>query len=498
MPSNSSTKVGWAGSFTTAQSFTDFSASLIPKIEFYSPALDFVCAAVANFLSMDDFAAKHAILGLLWVSMFWPVCRLGAYLRGPAAAWFAGLALLGMPSIYGHAFNNPKDLPLACVAVWLLLAVVWSSKARVLGWRQALALGFGMGAVLMIRPGAWFLIALWGLVPLSHLWRSWRFKTNPLPATAARSVLVGLGATAIAYLCMISLWPHAQHHPVDIPLRAVMFARNFDEVYPVLYRGITFQSNDLPRDYLAGYLFFTLPIPIVALFLTGQVAALARLKRRVFSWAPTLGTAFLIWFPITFVAVMRPNIYDGLRHFLFMLPAVAILAGVGASWLLVQLQKKLPAAASYIVVVVLLLSASPSVVRLHPYQVAYYNFAAGPSNTLHARFETDFWISSFREAAEWINQQPVSPGHQSIVLVSATGFSHNAFTHFLNPSIQSVAAVGNFQNNNLDPRIDYYVGMVRYGQNLNFPSLPIVHRIERDGILLCVIRRNGPMDATHP
>jgi hypothetical protein len=482
--------------FTTSQTFAELNAAIIPKQEFYSPALDFICVLVAKIFSMDDFAAKHAVLGLLWVSMFWPVCRLGAYFRGPAAAWFSGLALLGMPSLYGHAFNNPKDLPLACATIWLLLAVVWVSNSRALRVRHAIGLGLGMGCVLMIRPGAWFLVALWGLIPLSHLWRTWCYRYYLLKTTALRLTLIFCGATAIAYACMISLWPHAQQHPIDMPLRAASFARKFDEIYPVLYRGSTFQSNNLPTDYLAGYLFFTLPIPIIAFFLIGQAVALVRLNNRAFSWAPILGTAFLIWFPLVFFYIAKPNIYDGMRHFLFMLPAVAVTAGAGASWLHTKLKRKLSVKLASVSIVALLLSAIPSIVRLHPYQVAYYNLTAGPNQTLHSRFETDYWISSFREAAEWINQQPSTPDKPCTVLVSANGFSYDAFKHYLRPDIQSAAAIGNFQSNELDPRIRYYVGMIRYGQYLNFPNLPEVHRIERDGVLMCVIRRNEPIDKT--
>lgn len=481
--------------FTTGQSFKDFSGSLIPKTEFYSPAADFICAAIAKIFSMDDFAAKHSFLGLLWASMFWPVCRLGWHLRGPAAAWLAGLALFGIPSMYGHAFNNPKDLPLACATSWLLLSVVWSARAKKLGMRHALALGFAMGGALMIRPGAWFLVALWGLVALVHISKNWQYesgRSHLMGATLKQCALTYCVATAIAYLCMISLWPHAQQHPIDIPLRAAMFARKFDEVYPVLYRGITFQSNNLPTDYLAGYLFFSLPIPITALFLIGQLAVMSQMKQKICSWAPIIGTGFLIWFPMFYFYVAKPNIYDGMRHFLFTLPAVAVFAGAGGGWALEKMRARLPSPLAYVLTVALVLSALPSVIRLHPYQVAYYNFTAGPNTTLHERFETDFWISSFREAAQWINQQPTPQDHPLTVLVSATGFSYNAFSHFLKPDVQSGAAMGNFQNNGLDPKIDYYVGMVRYGQHKNFSKLPIAHQIERDGVLMCVIRRNNP------
>src|ERR1044071_8282194 len=53
------------------------------------------------------------------------------------------------------------------------------------------------------------------------------------------------------------------------------------------------------------------------------------------------------------------------------------------------------------IVAVLALSIIP-IVRLHPYQSTYYNELVGGTRGASLRFETDYWLSSYREAAMWL------------------------------------------------------------------------------------------------
>ena len=92
----------------TDQSFADFKQLNLPgNTSLYGPLLGLVCATISHVTGTDIFAVRHAIQGWLWVAMFYPVCALGRRLYGRTGAWCAGLALLGMPSLLGQAFNNP-------------------------------------------------------------------------------------------------------------------------------------------------------------------------------------------------------------------------------------------------------------------------------------------------------------------------------------------------------------------------------------------------------
>jgi hypothetical protein len=452
------------------------------------------CAALvraARATGAEAFALRHLLQGLVWVAMVAPVVRLGRRLAGPRGAWFAGLALLGQPVLLGHAFNNPKDAPLACAAAWLLLASSWAGDARRLGWRHALGVGAALGFVLAVRPGAWFLVALPGLALLAR-WararpRGWRALEAEL-VTAAWCAAV---AVALAWLCMLALWPHAHASPLVHPIRASLFARRFDEVYPVLFAGVVYPSDALPRGYLATFLLLTVPLPIGLLGACGHAALGGRALRRRRAPAALAGLLFTLWFPVAFFVAARPTVYDGMRHFLFVLPPLAVLAGVGAAWAARALAPRLGRLAP-LPPALLLLGALPAMVQLHPYESSYFNLLAGDPATLHERYELDYWVSCHREAALWLDARQRESARPLSVVVVGHEYSLPTLSAYLDPRVKVRPLPWWSKEAALPADVDYWVATVRWGQWRRFPERPLVHRVERGGALFCVIRGPAP------
>ncbi len=460
----------------------------VANLRFYAPGVDLVVAALFNATGWDAFACRHAVTGLFWVATFWPVCSLGRRLAGSAGAWYAGLALLGMPIFLGHGFINPKDLPLACVLAWLVWVCAWASYARTLGWRHALYMGIAFGMVLAVRPGAWFFVILLGLPTASLFWRSRWPLTEMARRKACRTAILATVALLVAWIIMVAPWPYAHRNPIVHPFEAFKYASQFDQIYPVLFRGRVWPSNKLPWDYYFVYLAISSPVPILLFAMAGHIFAVRRGWRQAKGLPVLAGCLFLIWFPLLYFVVRRPNVYDGLRHFLFILPPLAVMAGTGATWCSGWLPARLGPRVRYGVPALLMMTGMSAMVSLHPYQYAYYNFLAGNPATLHERFETDYWVTSYREAAAWVNAHATGPGLTN-VLLAANDFSRPAFEHFAAPGLKVDAILGDFARLKSLEKYDYYVATVRYGQWRNFPEAPIVYRIQRDGILLCLIRK---------
>ena len=462
--------------------------NLPANIFFYGPTVDLVCATLAHIFHADIFSVRHGVQGLMWVAMFYPVCALGRKISGRPAAWFSGLALLGMPSLFGHAFNNPKDLPLACATIWLLHTAVAVGTRRGLNRKMIFQLGGAVGFVLAMRPGAWFLGALLGLVPLAKLWRANKISGNWNLKLLLRLLVILFAAIIFGWLLMILPWPSAWHSPLRHPIQAAGFAAHFAEHYPVLLRGTIFTSNQLPWDYLLIYVTLTLPLPLLVLGLWGHVIFIRKFFSTTAKIIATLGVLFVLWFPLVVFIIVRPNVYDGMRHFLFILPPIAVLAGVAAAeiarkWQLIPRKLSVPAIA------LLLLAGSPAMLRLHPYENVFFNMLAGPKATLNARYETDYWFSSYREAAHWINEKQSGSDRPLHVLVAGLNFYAPVFLHYVNAkSVTTMAGIGDLTGWPLEAQYDYYVATERYGQTLNFSNAPIVHVIARDGIVLTVIR----------
>jgi hypothetical protein len=148
----------------------------------------------------------------------------------------------------------------------------------------------------------------------------------------------------IAYAVMLVFWPHAQANPLLNPYRALLEMRQFAFTSVVLYRGEFVRAAELPADYIFRYLAISLPELIWILLLAGGLIGMLRGFRRTRGGeAPTLlalGSALLliaVVTPILTAVLGGSTVYDGIRHFIFIIPPLACLAGLSLSWMLEQL-----------------------------------------------------------------------------------------------------------------------------------------------------------------
>jgi hypothetical protein len=200
---------------------------------------------------------------------------------------------------------------------------------------------------------------------------------------------------------------------------------------------------------------------------------------------------FWILFPIAYVIWKKPNIYDGVRHFLFVLPALSLCAGVAAAWAVDFIDRK-KAGWGLPVVAVIFLTVLPAIFITHPYQYTFYNIFAGPRETVHTRYETDYWLTSYREAANQLNKIQEQEGRPLKVLVGANALSLPTIGEFVTGTMQLGSVIGQRPEKFLPGEIDYYVAVTRYGMSENFPESPIVSEIRSGGALMSLIRKSKP------
>jgi hypothetical protein len=96
--------------------------------------------------------------------------------------------------------------------------------------------------------------------------------------------------------------------------------------------------------------------------------------------------------PIAFLMVQRPTLYDGIRHILFVIPMLAILAA-GAFLRLLSLLRRFPAIAAAVLIVAAVHVGVTLVTleQLHPLQYVAMNSLAGGTAGAAGRFELDYW-----------------------------------------------------------------------------------------------------------
>ena len=205
----------------------------------------------------------------------------------------------------------------------------------------------------------------------------------------------------------------------------------------VLFGGEVYRAGDLPRRYLPFMLVTTLTEPVWPLFLVGSFIAYFQFFRqpnslgersretesiddwRSFRSALDLATmrkdlvsltiillSFLIL--LAYVLLRRPAMYDGFRHFFFILPPVFIFTGLAFGFLseLINSLHRKQNSAKWLYAGTILVLAAPGIlgaIRLHPYEYTYYNSFVGGTNEAFRQYETDYWLTCYKEAVEKLN-----------------------------------------------------------------------------------------------
>ena len=114
------------------------------------------------------------------------------------------------------------------------------------------------------------------------------------------------------------------------------------------------------------------------------------------------------WFaiPFAFSVLSRPPMYDGMRHFLFILPPIFIIAGFTFEYLNMLIKKNW---IKILFITIILLPGFLGIVRLHPYEYAYYNSIIGGTAGAFRHYETDYWLTCYKEAVEKFNKLEARP-----------------------------------------------------------------------------------------
>ena len=119
-------------------------------------------------------------------------------------------------------------------------------------------------------------------------------------------------------------------------------------------------------------------------------------------------TLLLFWFALllAYVLLRQPAMYDGLRHFLFILPPIFIFIGLGFDFLFDRI-------ASYWLraglVLLLMAPGVAGIIQLHPYEYTYYNSFIGGTSRAFRNYETDYWLTCYKEAVQTLNQATEGP-----------------------------------------------------------------------------------------
>jgi 4-amino-4-deoxy-L-arabinose transferase-like glycosyltransferase len=392
--------------------FADTRALSFVNLYKYGGGFDMAAALAAKVLPFGLFETRRLIgaaIGILGLFVTW---RLGRRIGGPGAGLIALVLLAACPLFYGHMFMNAKDAPFATAMAVLLLGLVraFDEYPRP-DARTVVLAGVGLGLAFGSRVLAGLaapvgLAALIFVVIVEANAGGWKAATQ----RCGQFLLTLLPALALGYLIMGLLWPWSIHSPLNPLHAAEYFDTFFEKPWDELYEGRLIPVRNMPASYLPHLFMLKLPEVMLALGLIGTLGAFAAAARpsvTVNRRAGLILVALSPILPIVLAMLMRPALYNGLRHFVFVVPPIAALGGLGAAWIVERVRPYGKAALTALAAIFVGAVALPvsDMVRLHPYEYTAFNWLSGGVRNAQDKYMLDYWGLAFKQAAEQLQSR---------------------------------------------------------------------------------------------
>lgn len=420
-------------------------------------------------------------LCLYWLARRW----FGAW-----TAWGILILFSTQPLLWGHAFINPKDIPfmaffIASIAAGFAMLdhlvlrtrgdaeeKVWKSILKGFANPWVILAGILLGLATSIRilgPYAGAMVILYGL-----------YK-------APRQTLAIFPAyfTFAALTCYIT-WPFLWANPLKGFLQSIGVASSYPWRGVILFEGEILGVNDLPAWYLPKMISIQFTEVAIVLFVFGVLLAIRKLWKRE-AFLPLV--LLLIWFVLPFVAIILTGsvVYDGFRQIMFLMPPLFLITGYAIEWIFDRVKHVV------LRLLILALIAAPSVysiITLHPYQYIYFNNLTGGVQGAYENYELDYWATSYREAALFLNEN--APPNARVAIFGPVELE--MYSPYSRPDIKlDLWHVAKRQRQTKNFVYDYAVILNRQNAiQVECTNSRTIKTVERNGAVLMVVKEIQP------
>jgi len=384
--------------------------------------------------------------------------------------WLALLAAVGLwlyPRYTGAMWNNPKDIPFATsmiVVLWsvLLLMRYWQSK-RYLWYCIFVGCCIGLASSIRVVAVIWF--AMLVLLAVG----SWIVS-----GLQARHIGAGMVVVSVSILTMMLAWPYIFLNPFAHLYESIILMSRFPWNGTVFFDGHLYLATQLPHDYVPVWLLIGSPLTLIVCFFLGIAVAVCNgIKKRVVD-AQFLVTLLVFLVPVFVLVMLHSVLYNALRQFLFLVPPMVLIASYGVVETVRYLFMYRMKVVAGSMVVALLLSytlVAIDMANLHPYEYTYFSPIVGGLSGASSRYETDYYNSCDKDAAQWLASHYRDYPHTPQPTVHSITYFEQLVTLYL-PS--------NFHVDEHNPDFLITSGPVRSGYHT-------IYTVSRQGVTICTV-----------
>lgn len=390
------------------------------------------------------------------------------------ASLISALSLGLFPLFFSEIHFNMKD-PLQAVffsgAIWTFYKYIKNSSLR---W-FVIFVGF-----IILALGV-----KWNIIFLPAILLPWlfliRFKSWGKLGKLGILGILGIG------LFLIAIWPATWSNPIQFFLKVFQFYQwigvGADHAQPPGFIKLGF--NIYPIILLISQT----PEVILILFILGISIAFRKQDKM------KTGYLLFLWFLVPLIRYILPGVrsYNGIRQIMEIIPAMAVIAGVGANYLLKRiknLESRIKLLRPLFLILIALFLLIP-ILHLHPNENVYFNSLVGGLKGAKDKGLIDWSLTYgnvYKQGVEWLNAH----GEKDANLAIVDGRMFAASNLWLREDI----SISPYHFSGLDHKGEYIMGVFDpYNQPVfaaRFPGrfLTPVHLIEEDGIPLLYIYKN--------
>lgn len=400
-------------------------------LHLYGQSFDLICYYFIQWFDIENvYEFRHfmnALFGFLGVFFVgYTASRFGGYLLGTVAI----LLITFSPVYFGHAMNNPMDIPFAAA---FIMGIYYISKVvkhyPVFRWSHVFMIALSIGLAISLRIGGIllipYMIMMFGLVfiekiGLKNLLNFSTWKPH------LRLIYAAVLATAIGYFLGILPWPYALQDPLANPKIALESFTNIETGINQLFEGKNIQSQNLPKHYLSKFIFITIPIAVIL----GVVLFFLGLFKNYKNQALTqYFFAFASFFPVVYIAYQGSNVYGGWRHVLFIYPPLILVSAIGWKFLMEIANKKAVKIAGFVIMLGLLALPARYMFANFPMHYIYFNETVGGLNKAYKNYETDYYANAILPLCDWLKNHEEFKNTKDTILIT-TNFGSSVTYYF--------------------------------------------------------------------
>jgi hypothetical protein len=338
---------------------------------------------------VDSYRIYGVLLSSLLVGLvyFW-----SSKIYGKLAGVISVLSLSLYPLFWAQShFNTEKDIP-ETVFIGFFLFSFWKAvTTKKIIWIifAAIVFGLGLGTKLNILFSI-FVILPWFLI----------FFGRKIFERKNIGFIIFLGIIPIVgVLVLVTSWPYMWADPITGLTKMFTFYKDIgsSNVTPSLL-----PFGPINTFAIQTVVFATPPLILILAFFG------------IFNLKNKTSLLFLLWFivPILRVSLPGTNIYGGVRQIMEYIPAMAILAGAGATFLFRKVKKM-----KFLFVILTFIILLLPLIKLHPNEEFYFNFLIGGLSGAKAKNYPSWaenYGSAYRQAVSWIDKN--APTGSEVVL----------------------------------------------------------------------------------